>query len=45
LGLMECPGCGRWQTRDPQTGRPTPHATEMGGYQLCSGRAPTGRPS
>jgi hypothetical protein len=44
-GLMECPACGRWQTRDPATGRPTPHVTEVGGSQLCTGRAPTGRPS
>lgn len=41
-GLMVCDACGRWQTRDPATGRPTPHTTVMGGYQLCTGRAPTG---
>lgn len=43
-GLMVCPGCGRHQTRGAD-GHPTPHTTEMGGSQLCAGRAPTGAPS
>lgn len=43
-GLMVCPACGRHQTRGAD-GRPTPHTTEMGGSQLCSGRPPTGAPS